>query len=147
MSTRVKAAAALVVILGVIGALIWVGITRAASYYLTVDEAVAKGDGLLGKSLKVSGNIAPDSVRWNPDTLTLEFRIQGTDPTHTLPVVYHGTKPSEFSNGWPVVADGRLERDGVLHATQLLVKCPSKYEAQKPGQDEPPAGSAARENR
>lgn len=131
MSTRTKAAAALVVVLAVIGALIWVGITRAASYYLTVDEAAAKFDSLTGRSLKVSGNIAPDSVRWDPDTLTLEFRIQGTDPKHSIPVVYHGVKPSDFSNGWPVVADGKLERDGVLHANQLLVKCPSKYEAQQ----------------
>ncbi|ADG07304.1 cytochrome c maturation protein CcmE [Kyrpidia tusciae] len=143
MSTRTKAVAALIVVLAVIGGLIWVGVTRAASYYLTVDEAAAKGQALIGRSLKVSGNIAPDSVQWNPDTLTLAFRIQGTDPSHTMPVLYHGVKPSDFSNGWPVVAEGKLGSDGVLHADQLLVKCPSKYEAQQPGQPGSPSSGSA----
>jgi cytochrome c-type biogenesis protein CcmE len=51
------------------------------------------------------------------------------DQGHTLPVVYKRVKPGNFDDAIGVVAIGRY-KDGVLEADQLLVKCPSKYEAQ-----------------
>ena len=129
MVSRTKAIAALAIVLIIIGSLIWVGVTRASSYYLTVDEAVQKGSSIHGDTLKVSGNIAYNSVQWNPDTLTLQFRVQGTSNSNSIPVIYHGVKPSDFSNGWPVVVDGTIGDNGIMKANQLLVKCPSKYEA------------------
>jgi cytochrome c-type biogenesis protein CcmE len=51
------------------------------------------------------------------------------DAGHTLPVVYKRVKPANFDDAIGVVAVGRY-KDGVLEADQLLVKCPSKYEAQ-----------------
>lgn len=47
----------------------------------------------------------------------------------TVPVRYERLKPDLLAEGVEVVAEGMLV-DGVFHATQLLVKCPSKYEAQ-----------------
>lgn len=52
----------------------------------------------------------------------------GDLPT-TVPVRYQRLKPDLLAEGVEVVAEGTLV-DGVFHATQLLVKCPSKYEAQ-----------------
>ncbi len=47
-----------------------------------------------------------------------------------LPVVYKGVKPDTFEQGESVVAEGRLGSDGVFQASNILVKCPSKYESQ-----------------
>ena len=41
------------------------------------------------------------------------------------------TVPDTFTdaNDIEVVVEGRLQRDGVLHATDVLAKCGSRYEA------------------
>ena len=44
-------------------------------------------------------------------------------------VVYKGVKPSNFEQATEVVAIGRFN-NGIFEAEQLLVKCPSKYEAE-----------------
>ena len=51
------------------------------------------------------------------------------DKGNILPVVYKRVKPANFDQAIGVVAIGRY-KNGVLEADQLLVKCPSKYEAQ-----------------
>jgi cytochrome c-type biogenesis protein CcmE len=58
-----------------------------------------------------------------------EFRFTLADSTgEQLPVVLHGAKPNNFEMSVSVVATGRVE-DGVFHATNVLTKCPSKYES------------------
>ena len=42
-------------------------------------------------------------------------------------VVLDGAKPNNFELATSVVAKGRF-KDGYFHATELLTKCPSKYE-------------------
>ena len=58
------------------------------------------------------------------------FRFQMTDESGLVfKVVYHGVKPSNFEQAKEVVAVGRYQ-NGVFEAEQLLIKCPSKYEAE-----------------
>jgi cytochrome c-type biogenesis protein CcmE len=46
-------------------------------------------------------------------------------------VVLDGAAPNNFEMATSVVAKGRYMRDGeYFHASELLTKCPSKYEAQ-----------------
>jgi cytochrome c-type biogenesis protein CcmE len=52
-----------------------------------------------------------------------------TDGSATYPVVYRGLAPDTFNDSVEVVVEGRLQRDGVIHATDVLAKCGSKYEA------------------
>ena len=47
----------------------------------------------------------------------------------TLPVDYHGIIPDTFVDDADVVVEGSLADGGDFHATTLLAKCPSKYEA------------------
>jgi cytochrome c-type biogenesis protein CcmE len=51
------------------------------------------------------------------------------DQGNTISVTSKRVKPANFDQAIGVVAVGRY-KDGVLEADQLLVKCPSKYEAQ-----------------
>jgi cytochrome c-type biogenesis protein CcmE len=44
-------------------------------------------------------------------------------------VVFRGLPPDTFTDSVEVVVEGRLQRDGVFHATDVLAKCGSRYEA------------------
>lgn len=58
-----------------------------------------------------------------------EFRFTMADEQGTkMPVVLHAAKPNNFEMSVSVVATGRIE-DGAFHATNVLTKCPSKYES------------------
>jgi cytochrome c-type biogenesis protein CcmE len=50
-----------------------------------------------------------------------------------LPVIFSGAKPNNFEIAKSVVVKGRY-KEGSFQATEILTKCPSKYEAQSPTQ-------------
>jgi cytochrome c-type biogenesis protein CcmE len=139
VSARVKLVTALIVVAGVIGVLVGTAATRASSFYVTVGELYAMGQGAIGETTSVSGNIVGRSVRWDPAHNVLQFSLQDSPQGRSLPVVFHGPKPDDFTNDWPVIVTGRLQPDGTFAADKLLIKCPSKYQAQ-----EEPAPPAAR---
>jgi cytochrome c-type biogenesis protein CcmE len=45
-------------------------------------------------------------------------------------IVLDGAAPNNFELATSVVAKGRFTDEGYFHATEVLTKCPSKYEAQ-----------------
>jgi len=49
------------------------------------------------------------------------------DSQREAKVILDGAKPNNFELAKSVVAKGRY-KDGCFHATELLTKCPSKYE-------------------
>jgi cytochrome c-type biogenesis protein CcmE len=58
-----------------------------------------------------------------------EFRFTMADESGAqMPVVLHAAKPNNFEMSVSVVATGRIE-EGAFHATNVLTKCPSKYES------------------
>ena len=60
---------------------------------------------------------------------TIAFRV--TDGTAELPVTYRGLVPDTFTDQQDieVIVEGRLGRDGVFQATDVLAKCGSRYES------------------
>lgn len=94
------------------------------SYYLTVSEVVAKGS--VERPVNVNGTIVKNSTNWSPETQTLSFKM--TDGEHTIDVVYRGNMPSNYQEDIPVVVTG-VYQNGVVTASKLVLKCPSKYEA------------------
>ncbi|WP_026961926.1 cytochrome c maturation protein CcmE [Alicyclobacillus herbarius] len=129
MSVRVKLVVALVLVVGVLGALIRTAVTHAATYYVTVGELVTRGRGAYDQDVTVSGNVQATSVNWQAAAQTLRFTLLDAKTKQTLPVVFHGPEPDDFANNWPVIVTGKLQPDGHFQAHTLLVKCPSKYEA------------------
>ena len=43
-------------------------------------------------------------------------------------VLLEGAKPNNFEIANSIVAKGRFKEDGCFHATEVLTKCPSKYD-------------------
>jgi cytochrome c-type biogenesis protein CcmE len=90
--------------------------------YIPVAEAkTAKG--LVQVSGLVDGNKSSYDSSGN-----LVF-VLADDKGNKLPVVYKHVKPANFDQAIGIVAVGHYRNDA-FEADQLLVKCPSKYEAQ-----------------
>ena len=80
----------------------------------------------------VNGSIARDAV-----TQTVRFSVtDGTAGQKPLAVVYGGVVPDVFNSGVQVVVEGHVQ-SGVFHASDLLAKCPSKFQSATPA----PGGS------
>jgi cytochrome c-type biogenesis protein CcmE len=75
----------------------------------------------------VGARVVPGTVTKETASQTLSFHI--TDGTVNYPVVFKGLPPDTFTDSVEVVVEGRLQRDGVIHATNVLAKCGSRYEA------------------
>jgi cytochrome c-type biogenesis protein CcmE len=146
----------------IIAAIVYLIVTStqaSAQYFLTVDELKAKDASIVGRDVRVSGAVIGDSVDYDPQTLTLNFTVahvpgdnkeiesQGglgavlhdavMDPNRArMQVVYVGPKPDLLRNEAQAIMTGQIDADGVFHADELLLKCPTKYEEALPEQAE-----------
>ncbi len=91
--------------------------------YISVDAVTADPDLYMGRTLQVKGNLQPESLSVTSANVT--FVIEGNNTS--LVVILIGELP-DMIDGQEIVAIGTLELGNILRATQLLVKCPSKYE-------------------
>jgi cytochrome c-type biogenesis protein CcmE len=130
-----------------------------AQYFLTVDELAARAGEDIGREVRISGAVLGDTIVYEPESLTLEFTVahvpgdnseieaQGglakvlydavNDPDRNqLQVVYVGPKPDLLRHEAQAIMTGELGEDGVFHADELLLKCPTKYEEAVPEQSE-----------
>src|SRR2546421_474964 len=117
----ILSAAAAILSLTVLGAIF----VRSADPYVTIQEAKkSPGDGL-----HVAGQIQPGSIQSDLAHQQMRFTLKD-DSGQILPIVYTGAPVSNLGTATKVVAIGGM-KNGSFSCTQLLVKCPSKYEAEK----------------
>jgi cytochrome c-type biogenesis protein CcmE len=121
---------AAVIVAGVTG-LIVTGVKETGIYFLTPTQLVARtrtDSTFHDVGLKVGAKVVPGSVR--RDSRTIDFRV--TDGTSEFPVTYTGLVPDTFTDASniEVIVEGKYGRDGVFHATEVLAKCGSRYEAE-----------------
>jgi len=119
-----------VLVLATVGYLMATGIKETGVYYLTPTELATRVEAdrsFYNVGVKMGGRVVPGSITRDVATQTITFRA--TDGQHTWPVVYRGLAPDTFTDEVDVVVEGRLQADGVFHATTLLAKCGSRYEA------------------
>jgi cytochrome c-type biogenesis protein CcmE len=113
--------------------LIMQGVKETGVYFLTPAELAAKtaADPTFVENVgfKVGAMVVPGSVRRDPNARRIDFQV--SDGIKTYPVTYTGLVPDTFTdaNDIEVVVEGRLGRDGVIRATDVLAKCGSRYEA------------------
>ncbi len=78
-----------------------------------------------GKAFRIGGMVVPGSVRRQADGVTVQFVV--TDTAKNVPVVYKGILPDLFREGKGVVTQGKLDGDGVFHASEVLAKHDENY--------------------
>jgi len=115
-----------VIIVAVVVYLIFSSIGGSTAYYLTVGELKAQGADALGKTVRVTGIVDGDTIEWDERNLDLRFDI--VDESGRLAVAYHGIRPDMFQADAEAVVEGTLTAGGLFEASNLLLKCPSKYE-------------------
>jgi len=118
------------VVLGLIVYLVASAISSSGAYYREVGEVVNEKAALTGKSLRVSGNIVTESIKYDPATLNLSFSISDPkDAGKQLAIHFHGVKPDQMEReGSSAIVEGSLGPGGIVEANNLLLKCPSRYE-------------------
>jgi cytochrome c-type biogenesis protein CcmE len=94
---------------------------------------VAEHEAPQGRPFRVGGLVEAGSLKRDPSSLTVHFRV--TDTAKTITVAYTGLLPDLFKEGKGVVAQGTLAADGTFHATEVLAKHDENYM--------PPAAAAA----
>ena len=78
--------------------------------------------------VQVNGKLADKNYVLKPQEQFLSFKLRD-EHGEVMPVEYRGVIPGNFDQAVSVVAIGRYPGDH-FEAQQLLVKCPSKYQAE-----------------
>jgi cytochrome c-type biogenesis protein CcmE len=152
---RIKFIAGGFLIIAAIVYLIVSSTNASAQYFLTVEELNAKGSN--GRDVRVSGAIIGKTIQYDPNTLTLKFTVANVPGDNKeiekegglaavlhaavmdknrpqMQVIYIGVKPDLMRDEAQAIMTGQLGSDGVFHASELLLKCPTKYQDAVPGQ-------------
>lgn len=80
-------------------------------------------------TLNVVGYLVKDKpINYNPqvDANYFEFTMSDKLNGEQQVVFYRGSKPQDFERSEQVVVKGKME-NGKFHASEILMKCPSKY--------------------
>jgi cytochrome c-type biogenesis protein CcmE len=128
-----------------------------AQYFLTIDELKAKGASIVGQDVRISGAVLGDTIQYDSQNLNLTFEFANVpgdnkvideqgglaavlhaaveNPNATrLQIQYNGVQPDLLRHEAQAIVTGKLGEDGVFHASELLLKCPTKYEDAAPNQ-------------
>jgi cytochrome c-type biogenesis protein CcmE len=134
-------------------ALIATGMSQGARFFITVDEVVNESR-YLGQPARVSGAVLGDTIVYDEDVLTIEFTVvhipEGqdvtgetlhnavNDPNATrMRVRVEGqTKPDLLRHEAQAIMTGAMGADGIFQASELQLKCPSRFIEGMPGEAE-----------
>jgi cytochrome c-type biogenesis protein CcmE len=146
-----------VLILAAVVYLIASSTQASAEYFMTVNELKAQGQGVVGRNLRVSGAVVGSTIQYDPQTLSLTFDVAHVpgdnreveaegglaavlhaavvDSSRTrIKVIYSGPKPDLLKDEAQAIMTGQMGTDGIFHADELLLKCPTKYQQAVPSQ-------------
>lgn len=156
-SNRPKFAIAGLVMFGAIIFLILSGTASNGRFFITINDLMGRSD-LAGKSVKVTGAVIGNSIKFDADTKTIRFTMAHlTDNAAELEkegglakalhkavtdtgakrldvVVPNQAMPDLLKDEAQAIVTGKLGADGVFQADELLLKCPSKYTVDVPQQ-------------
>lgn len=102
------------------------------AYSRTVED-VSADKSLVGERVKVTGTVVSGS--WDQNQNPMKFTIRDETDTKesgpTLQVVFNGAVPSTFGDGVIAIVTGELDDKGNITSSDMITKCPSKYESAK----------------
>lgn len=124
---RVRIVIVFVAIIGVIGYLIVSGLENTLIYSRTISEIRRLGTEVEGQGLRIEGTVLPGSLEKSENNLRCQFMLADS-LGETMEVRFDGILPDTFKEGLPAVAEGFYHAGNYFEATNVLTKCPSKYE-------------------
>lgn len=117
----------IVVVVLVVGALVYKGLSDAALYFRPADQAVAEKDELGTRRFRLQGAVVAEPVEVDGG---IEFQVVHNDVT--VDVHHVGSPPDMFAVDIPVVLEGSWDESGAFFASDhILVKHDETYESQE----------------
>jgi cytochrome c-type biogenesis protein CcmE len=111
-------------LLGAATAMVLAAFSSNLVFFYSPSDLVAKGIGP-GHRIRIGGIVERHSLVHEAGGQSVAFRI--TDGKTNVAVAYTGALPDLFREGQGVVAEGRLQPDGVFAASTVLAKHDEKY--------------------
>ncbi len=127
MKPRTKRGLAIVVglaALGIASALVLNAFQSNLVFFFSPSQ-VAANEAPRERNFRIGGLVQEGSVKRDDKGLTVNFVV--TDLAKTIQVTYTGLLPDLFREGKGVVAQGKLDANGVFHAEQVLAKHDENY--------------------
>jgi cytochrome c-type biogenesis protein CcmE len=149
---RWKFIVGIVLILGAVGYLVVSGTIGGARFFITVDDLINNREAYAGQSVRVTGAVIGETIRYDSENLIIEFTVANipaetedlglalhvavNDPDATRMQVYveGQVKPELLQHEAQAIMTGTLGEDGVFHVTELQTKCPSRFIESEPDQ-------------
>ncbi len=134
---------------GGIAGLVLTNFKDATVYAKGVDQLTAEKDKWVGRSVRVEGILVRGTLKFQEKPC--EYNFDSTKGGKTIHIRYPSCiKPDTLRDDMPevgVTAEGKLQANGEFLASNVLAKCPSKYEmkdkAKQPGTGMTPPGPPA----
>ncbi len=129
------------------------GMDGGTQYFMTIDELVANAD-YDGQIVRISGAVIGETIQYDSTTLKLNFTVAHIPKeTNNLALTLHEAvlnpagqrleirmenqvMPDLLQNEAQAILSGKMGEDGIFYASELLLKCPSRYEEAIPMQVE-----------
>ena len=127
-----KVAFGVLIILVAVGSLMATNLRGALTYYLTVEELLARGADSYDDRVRVGGRVLEGTIQKDAAN-NLSFVIYHNQPATSLPVRYKGIVPDIFGEEVDVIVEGSRSLDGSFHATNLLTQHPPEFKVAEPG--------------
>lgn len=140
-----------VLILAAVGYLVISGTMTGARYFITIDEVLANPS-YVGQTVRISGAVLGDSIVYDSENLVIEFTIShipaefdnlalalhesvnNPDMARLHVRVENQVKPDLLQHEAQAIITGQLDSNGVFQVSELLLKCPSRFEEAGPDQ-------------
>jgi cytochrome c-type biogenesis protein CcmE len=150
-SERLKFMVGGVIALAAIAYLILSGTATGARYFITIDEVLANPE-YVGQTVRISGAVIGDTIVYDEENLIIDFSIahipeefddlalalyeavQNPDASRLHIHIENEVMPDLLTNEAQAILTGELGEDNIFYASELLLKCPSRYEEAAPDQ-------------
>lgn len=136
----------LALILGAVAFLILGNTLGGAQYFTTVEALMANPEEHIGKTIRISGAVVGETINYDSQNLNIGFTIahipenadnigealfvaaNDANAVHLSVYIENTVKPDLLRHEAQAILTGKLGEDGVFYATELLLKCPSRFE-------------------
>lgn len=121
----------LVIVTGIIVIVMAVILTMvgSGSSAKTVTLAQVASGSYVNQRIQVSGNVVENSYSTVGNVLTFSIYDPDDAGAGQLKVDYDGGVAATFGNDVTAICTGKMDDSGVLQCSELVTKCPSKYES------------------
>jgi cytochrome c-type biogenesis protein CcmE len=93
-------------------------------YFVSPSE-IASGEAPVGQAFRLGGLVVDGSFKREPGSLEATFDV--TDNVAVVTVSYTGVLPDLFKEGQGMIANGKLQENGIFVAEEVLAKHDENY--------------------